>query len=112
MFKGILEENFHQHTVAYQEDKVAITWRVVDQVVVQQKGRFLVWDKQGGWKHLQDRNQMRSKVAVSFKLFKKQLKAHQNCQVNESSTYKFERQDGRKRKRDEDSLSSGCGCTL
>ena len=113
MFKGILESYFDEHNTATQEDKISITWRVVNDVVGapgppsstnKYRGRFLIWDKStGGWIQLDDRNQMRSKVAVCFKLHKKQLRAQTNCQNTESSTYKFERQDGRwKRKRTED----------
>jgi hypothetical protein len=112
MFQGILESYFDEHNAASQEEKVSITWRVVNDVVGapgppsstnKYGGRFLVWDKSiGGWIQLQDRNQMRSKVAVCFKLHKKQLRAHTNRQNTESATYKFERQDGHKRKRAQD----------
>jgi hypothetical protein len=46
-----------------------------------------------------DRSQIRLKVALTLRDFKKVVQAAQNSQIISSSTYRFERQDGRKRQR-------------
>ena len=56
------------------------------------------WHCRGGWwTELTDRAQIRAKVAVYIREFKKRVKALGNCQTSESSTFTFGGQDGRKR---------------
>ena len=111
MFLGIIESKSFEHTVASQEEKKAITWWVIQQVVEKRKGRFLSWDsKLGSWSLLTDPNQVRNKVAVCFREQKKRHKARQNRQMSESSTSKFQRQDGAKRRRTDDSQVNSDGC--
>jgi hypothetical protein len=98
MFRGLIESKYDDHNDRTTEAKVAATWWVVDEVL-QRDGRFLAWDNQGWWVQLKDRKDMRTKVAISFKEYKKKLSSQSNRQVCESSTFDFERQDGRKRKR-------------
>lgn len=99
MFRGILESMFEEHKDAKSVDaKVEITWRIVDEVE-RKGGRFLVWDNRGWWVQLTDRAQIRSKVAVSMKDHTKRIEALKKQHQVESSTFQFERQDMRKRKR-------------
>jgi hypothetical protein len=110
-FRGLIEANFEEHNQATTtEAKVAVTWRIVEDIE-NRGGRFLVWDKRGWWKVTTDRSLIRSKIAVSLKEHKKRVVAHTKIQHISSSTYKFERQDGGKRKRAEDgSEPSKCFC--
>jgi hypothetical protein len=115
MFRNIIESKYEEHNDAKtQERKVAITWWVIDEVLQRRSGRFLVWDSRGGWwTEAKDRSQIRSKVAVYIREFKKKVKAKQKIQFNESSTFKFERQDLRKRKRsDNNNNNNGDGGML
>jgi hypothetical protein len=101
-FRELIEDNFDEHNnTSKKEEKVAVTWRIVEHVE-KRGGRFLVWDNRGWWKETTDRSQIRSKVAILFKEHKKRLNAKKNIQMSESSTCKFEKQDGRKRKRADD----------
>ncbi|KAG7373943.1 hypothetical protein IV203_013038 [Nitzschia inconspicua] len=111
MFRSILERHYEEHYMATsKESKVAVTWKIVEEV--QKKGgRFLVWDNRGWWVQINDRAVIRAKVAVSMKDHTKRIHALQNVQSPQCSTYKFERQDLRKRKRDQgDSQCCGNGC--
>jgi hypothetical protein len=114
MFLGIIECKIEDHANASQEGKKAITWSVIEEVEKERKGRFLSWDsKLGSWTVLTDRNLVRSKIAVCFREQKKRSKARQNPQVNDSSTSKFQRQDGSKRRRTDfgnEEEGSGCFC--
>lgn len=108
MFRGLIEDKLDEHTNATNNaEKMEITWWIVKEVTERRKGRFLTWDSQGWWVEIRDPSQIRSKVAASFKEHKKRLKVHTTVQVQESSTYEFERQDGRKRKRGPDGTVSG-----
>mmetsp|Transcript_27321 Transcript_27321/g.48345 ORF Transcript_27321/g.48345 Transcript_27321/m.48345 type:complete len:524 (+) Transcript_27321:363-1934(+) len=110
-FRGLIEANFDEHNDASTTDaKVAVTWRIV-QEVERRGGRFLVWHKRGWWEQITDRAQIRSKVAVSLKEHKKRVLAKKNMQSMSSGTFKFERQDGKKRKRADDGTEPGkCLC--
>jgi hypothetical protein len=110
-FRGLVEANFDEHNDATTtEAKVTVTWRIVEDVE-SRGGRFLVWEKRGYWKPITDRGQIRSKVAVSLKEHKKRVLAQKNLQISTSSTYQFERQDGKKRKRADDGTEPGkCMC--
>jgi hypothetical protein len=99
IFRGLVEANFVEHNDSTTTDaKIAVSWRVVEEIE-RNNGRFLVWDNRGWWTELRDRNQIRSKVAVSLKEQKKRALAQKNLQSNVSSTFEFERLYGRKRKR-------------
>jgi hypothetical protein len=107
IFRGLVEANFDEHNdTAATDTKMAVTWRIVEEIE-RKNGRFLVWDNRGWWVELLDRNQIRSKVAVSLKEHKKRVLMQKNLQSNPSSTFEFERQDGRKRKRAMDGTEVG-----
>lgn len=109
MFRGLIEAKHEEHNDGTTDAKLSATWWVVDEVL-RRNGRFLAWDNQGFWVQLQDKKEMRAKVAIAFKEYKKKLSSQKNRQVSESSTFDFERQDGRKRKRSEvaDNMASRC----
>ena len=99
MFRSILEQFHQEHSMAVsKESKVAITWKIIDAVETR-GGRFLVWNSRGWWNELTDRMQIRAKVAVSIKDHSKRIQAMRNLQTPSCSTFQFERQDFRKRKR-------------
>ena len=99
MFRTILEHFHEEHSKAVsKESKVAITWKIIE-AVESKGGRFLVWNNRGYWNELKDRAQVRAKVAVSIKDHSKRIQAMRNIQTPRCSTFQFERQDLRKRKR-------------
>jgi hypothetical protein len=67
--------------------------------VTRRNGRFLEWDSCGYWKVISDPLVVRRKISSSFIYAKKSSNARKSMQNNPSSTFLFERQDGRKRKR-------------
>jgi hypothetical protein len=75
------------------------TVRMIFEHVTSRNGRFLEWDSGGYWKVISDPLLIRQKVYSSFVYAKKSSKARRHRQDNSSSTFLFERQDGRKRKR-------------
>jgi hypothetical protein len=111
MFWSLIESKYAEHQNASQEDKVALTWWIIQEVEETRKGRFLSWNSSvGSWSVMNDRMQIRNKIAVCFREQKKRVKAQMNCQVNDSSTYEFERQDGKKRKRSNGVEVDSCLC--
>jgi hypothetical protein len=100
LFRNLIESKLEEHENApTQSQKVEITRWIVNQILVERKGQFVVWDKSAGWyTALTDESQIREKVAVYFREFKKRVRAMGNHQIEESSTFKFQQQDGRKRK--------------
>mmetsp|Transcript_17433 Transcript_17433/g.32206 ORF Transcript_17433/g.32206 Transcript_17433/m.32206 type:complete len:310 (-) Transcript_17433:200-1129(-) len=114
MFRNLIETHFDEHNNTSSSGlKVAVSWRIVDEVLVTFNGRFLEWDKRGWWMVIEDRAQMRAKVATSLRDFKKQVKAVQNRQTLVNSTFEFERLDGRKQKRVKyDGDRTGCGSCM
>jgi hypothetical protein len=97
MFRSLIESMFEEHNQSPTSDgKTAITWYIINQVE-QNNGRFLTWDN-GLWMEMADKQQVRIKVANAFKDHKRRLKAIANCQDTHSSTCKFVRLDGKKRK--------------
>jgi hypothetical protein len=109
-FRGLIESKLDDHNAATSsEAKVNITWWIIEQVE-QNGGRFLTWDNNGWWKQMTDKQQIRSKVANAFKDHKRRVKALSHCQVAQSSTFKFARQDGTKRKRLDDMESGPLAC--
>jgi hypothetical protein len=100
MYRGLLEEYCEEHRDAKTlEGKKMITWKIVEEVE-NKGGRFLLWDKRGWWTPFNDRKEIRLKVAVTLKDHTRRVMARQNVTNNASSTLKFERQDGKKRKRE------------
>jgi hypothetical protein len=97
VFRGIFENYHDEHVAANQTDKKNIVWSIVEQIE-NSNGKFLNWDKRGWWIPIHDRNEMRSKVAISFRDYNKQRRADLNQQLIKSSTYAFKRQDGKRRK--------------
>lgn len=100
MFRGLIESKHEEHNKATTTDaKVQLTWDIIGEVETK-NGRFLVWDKNGCWREMTNRNQIRTKVAGALKDHKRRLKARQNLITNHSSTYEFEGQynDNKKRK--------------
>jgi hypothetical protein len=80
--------------------------------VTRRNGRFLEWDSSGYWKIISDPIAIRQKIYSSFFYAQKSFNARTRMQNNSSSTFLFERQDGRKRKRDADGndISSCVDC--
>jgi hypothetical protein len=72
---------------------------IIFENVTRRNGRFLEWDSYGYWKVISDPMAIRQKIYSSFFHAKKSSKARNHRQNNSSSTFLFERQDGRKRKR-------------
>lgn len=99
MFRSLIESKHEEHIRATTTDaKVKVTWNIIE-AVEQKNGQFLVWDNNGCWRRMTNRNQIRTKVAGALKDHKRRLKARQNLVVTQSSTYKFERQDNKNKKR-------------
>jgi len=98
MFRGLVESRYDEHSNATTDNKVALTWAIVEEVE-SKGGRFLIWDNHGCWSEMKDRAQIRMKVAGAMKDHKRRLKAQKNYQVSHSSTYEFGRQDNMNKKR-------------
>lgn len=101
LFRNLVESKYEEHEYAQtQSAKVDITRAVIAEILVERGGRFVVWDKDLGWYvQLTNESQIREKVAVYMREFKKRVRAMGNHQVNESSTEKFQQQNGGKRRR-------------
>jgi len=117
-FRGIFEQYHSEHVQAGQTEKKNLVWKIVEEIE-SRGGLFLVWDKRGWWIPLEDRTEIRNKVAISLRGYNKQRKADENRQSVVCSTHVFESQDGRKRiKRisngeDSDDSLTSCGrCIL
>lgn len=112
MFRGLIESRYDEHnSLTTTDEKVQVTWSII-QEVEKKNGRFLVWDKNGCWSELTDRMQVRTKVAGALKDHKRRLKARKNHVVNHSSTFQFERQDNRNKKRKVDAKAKSDNCCL
>lgn len=98
VFRGIFEKYHDEHVSAGQTDKKNLMWKIVEEIEARD-GKFLTWEKRGWWIVLEDRTEIRSKVAISFRDYNKQQRALANEQSTKSSTFAFERQDGKRRKR-------------
>lgn len=128
IFQNLIESKMQEHTIdpnTSQQRRIAIEMELM-QEVRDAGGRFLKWEIDKSWWtnmdiYIQDSNstnydsststntarnqeaadkEIRSKVHYAFRDFKKKMmKIQQNVQVNNSSTYAFEHQDGQKRKR-------------
>ena len=80
-FHGLIQSKINDHENESQTGKSRITWWVVDEVR-KRNGRFLSWDQRGWWSVLEDESKIRLRVAVSFREWKKHLKAEKNRQTN------------------------------
>jgi hypothetical protein len=95
----------HQSSV---QEKQNTTSKII-QDVGRRNGRFLEWSNCGCWNIMEDEGNIRTKIYNSLSYCKKTLNAKKNMQVNSSSTFLFERQDGKKRKRESDGTEPlGC----
>lgn len=79
-FHGLIQSKIFEHENASQTGKSRISWWVVDEIR-KRKGRFLSWDQRGWWTVLEDESKIRLRVAVSFREWKKHLKAEKNRQI-------------------------------
>jgi len=108
-FRDLLEANFMDyHKSTNHAGKQAVVRRIMEEVL-QPEGRFLEWDSRGCWIVIRDPGVIRAKISNSILYLKRMTDAKHNVKSNKSSTFIFERQDGRKRKRDGYS-EDGCGC--
>jgi hypothetical protein len=92
------DEYFKALSGAEKQDTVS----KIIQDVENREGRFLEWNNCGCWIVLQDVGIIRSKIYNSLFYFNKTLESKKNIQASSSSTFLFERQDGKERKRDQD----------
>jgi hypothetical protein len=99
-FRELIALYYQQHNQAESTDeKKALSWKIVH-LVNATGGRFLEWDRSKGcWTPMLDQSQIRVKVALTLRDFKKVIQVARNSQVIASSTHQFEGQDGRKRRR-------------
>jgi hypothetical protein len=82
-FREIVAEKYDRHRVANNEEKIAITWEVVEEV--ERFGRFLTWDKSNNWWiEIDDKETKRSKAASAFKEHGRRSRQQANVQANES----------------------------
>ena len=93
----MLEAKKRQHLAANQTMKKEIAWEIMAEVE-RRNGRFLSWDKSGWWVELDDRIEVRHKVATSLRDFNKKARAANNRQNTHSSTSKFRGQVAKKQK--------------
>jgi len=113
VFRGYFEMYHDEHVVSNQTTKKNIIWSIVEEIE-RRDGKFLNWEKEGGWwTPIHDRNEIRSKVAISFRDYNKQRRAvnQTNQQIMKSSTYAFIRQDGSKNKRRKSITTKTHTCT-
>jgi hypothetical protein len=110
MFRNLLEVTYQEYLDSPNHaGKQAVVNRILDEIYEHQ-GRFLEWDPRGCCWVVISEPQVRTKIANSLLYFNRSIKAKQNLQTNISSTYMFERQDGKKRKRDDSGEEpGGCG---
>jgi hypothetical protein len=114
-FRELIAIHYQQHnTASSSEEKVKVSLKIVQQVT-ERGGRFLEWDRSiGYWTPMVDRSQIRVKVALTLRDFKKVVKAAMKSQSNSSATSSFTSQDGRKRQRteardeDDDDFCNSC----
>ena len=102
-FRHLLESRRQEHADASNNDVKA---RIITEIVelLDTGGyRFLVWDKPNGWWiRITEPSAIRNKVAVAMrdhsKRIKDRAKVQHRHQTNDSATYAFSTQDGKKRK--------------
>ena len=82
-FKGLIEAKKEEHALLTQTGKRDFSWSIVREVE-KLNGRFLAWDPLGFWTPLQDRSEIRLKVATSLRDFNKHTRAMTKCQTIQS----------------------------
>ncbi len=90
-FHGLIQSKVLEHEGESQTGKSRISWWVVDEIR-KRNGRFLSWDQRGWWYVLEDESKIRLRVAVSFREWKKHMKAEKNRQtmiLKRKNTNKF-----------------------
>jgi hypothetical protein len=109
-FRDLLDSYYDEYLNASSNVAKRETATKIIQDVKRRRGRFLEWNTCGCWVTMEDEGSIRTKIYNSLLYFKKTLNAkNTTMQVSSSSTYIFERQDGKKRKRESDgSESRGC----
>jgi hypothetical protein len=98
-FRHVLESQREVHQVAKSNDAKSQIIREMTESLQAAGFRFLVLDKNNNlWQNLTDATAIRNKVAVSMRDHCKRYKERAKVQNNNSSTFQFASQDGRKRK--------------
>lgn len=102
-YRELLELHLHEYiNVTSTVAKEAVAQKIL-QDTMEQKGRFLEWSKENNcWTVLGDKTEIRTKIYNNMVYFGRQTKAKKNLQSSTSCTWMFQRQDGRKRKRDKE----------
>lgn len=108
-YRDLLESRYDDFcTLRANESKQGVLKGIM-KAVEQNGGRFLEWTSENScWMVMQDPAQIRTKVYSSLFHMHKQVQAKKNVQVYTSSTFLFERQDGRKRKRNANGEEPTC----
>ncbi|KAL3907286.1 MAG: hypothetical protein SGILL_008936, partial [Bacillariaceae sp.] len=109
-FRELVATHFQDHSRATSaQAKTEISWRIANKVLA--NGRFLEWDRSVGcWTPMTDRSQIRLKVAVTLRDFKKVAGFTLNQQVSSSATDKFMNPDWRHKKRQKLGETEDAGC--
>lgn len=98
-FRHVLESRREMHQSAKNNEAKSRIIRDIVDALQAARFRFLVLDKVNNlWQNLTDQVAIRNKVAVSMRDHCKRRKARDRIQNNNSSTYQFASQDGKKRK--------------
>jgi hypothetical protein len=98
-FRHLLESRREMHQLAKSNDSKSRIIREITEALQAAGFRFLVLDKINHlWQNLLDPAAVRNKVAVSMRDHCKRHKDRAKVQNNNSSTFQFASQDGRKRK--------------
>jgi hypothetical protein len=98
-FRHALESRREEHANASNNDLKAHIIKDIVELLDNAGFRFLVWNKQNGWwVQISEPSAIRNKVAVAMRDHSKRFKERAKIQVNDSSTYCFSTQDGKKRK--------------
>ena len=97
-FKGLIEAKKEEHGLLTQTGKRDFAWSIVE-AVEKRNGRFLTWDRHNGfWIQIEDRSEIRLKVATSLRDFNKHARALTKCQTT-SSVCKVNFDDGQELKK-------------
>jgi tRNA splicing endonuclease len=108
-FQEQLLDWYERYFTSSKAEKEIIMSAIINHVQ-ELNGRFLEWDERGCWRVIHDISVIRLKVYHSMFYMQRSANAAKSQQSSASSTYIFERQDGRKRKRDPDGMeTSACG---
>lgn len=110
-YREVLQSNLQAFNQAQAN---ATTKKVVNKImtsVIAGGGRFLEWSAIGCWIVMQDPAKLQVKIYHSLYQLQKSTEAQKRRQTHCSSTFMFERQDGKKRKRHSaDEMDKQC-CT-